>query len=124
MTTRCYFLALLVTAAVAGQATGADSVISKRVVYVGNAGTPRARAFEQFLRERFADVRVADREKFEPPSADDADVVLLDWSQRDNNSTNARSPFGPRESWSRPTVLLGSAGHLLAAPWRIIGGSG
>jgi hypothetical protein len=53
--------------------------------------------------------------------------VLLDWSQSDVDlakMAELESPLGPREKWNTPTVLLGSAGLLLAAPWELIGSYG
>ena len=43
----------------------------------------------------------------------------VSYSERD-----LKSPLGERNRWGKPTVLLGSAGHLLAAPWSVFGGSG
>lgn len=97
------------------------------LLYLGNAGTPRAEAFETFLSGQFESVRVADRDTFDPATVGDADVVLLDWSQRDvmiMKMDEITSPLGPRESWTTPTVLLGSAGLLIAAPWQTNGAYG
>ena len=102
----------------------AEGVIAKKVLYVGNASTPRAMAFEEFLRSHFAHVTVANRASFNAVEAADADVVLLDWSQQDTPVAKADSPLGPRDVWSTPTVLLGSAGLLLASSWEILGGGG
>jgi len=76
------------------------------------------------LKKHFKQATVADRERFDPTVAKEADVVLLDWSQRDTDIRSAKSPFGKLEDWSKPTVLLGSAGLLLAGQWQIIGGAG
>ena len=51
-------------------------------------------------------------------------VSLLDWSQDESRVGDAKSPFGKLEDWSKPTVLLGSAGLLLATQWQLIGGAG
>jgi hypothetical protein len=101
-----------------------ESVLPLHVLYVGNAKGPRASDYEAFLKKHFKRVTVADRERFDPASAKEADVVLLDWSQRDTDVRKAKSPFGKLEEWSKPTVLLGSAGLLLAGQWQIIGGAG
>jgi hypothetical protein len=124
---------LLVLGAVLA-AGGAGPEGPRRVLYVGNAGTDRAREYEAFLKEHFARVGVADRGRFDPAQAEGFDVVLLDWSQHDANpdgkfefpypERGLKSPLGPRSGWSKPTVLLGSAGHLLAAAWQVHGGSG
>ncbi len=95
-----------------------------RVMYLGNEGTPRATEFVEFLRTRFEQVAERNRDDFDGDAASAFDVVLLDWSQRDTDSEKATSPLGPRAEWSKPTVLLGSAGHLLATPWEIVGGAG
>jgi hypothetical protein len=106
----------------------------QRVLYVGNRGSPRAGEYARFLAEHFARVDVADRDGFDPGSAAAADVVVLEWSQQDARPDGRmefpyperalRSPLGERAGWFSPTVLLGSAGHLLAAPWQVHGGSG
>ena len=96
----------------------------RRVLFVGNEDTPRTRAFVELLEKHFASVRVAARKGFDPASVKDADVVLLDWSQRDANFSNDASPLGKRSEWNKPTVFLGSAGLLVAMRWQMIGGSG
>jgi len=50
--------------------------------------------------------------------------VLLDWSQSDSQLAKTPSPLGKIEEWSTPTVLLNSAGLLMAGQWQIIGGAG
>jgi hypothetical protein len=95
-----------------------------RVLYVGNADTPRGKDYADFLRRHCKSVDVANREGFDPARARPADVVLLDWSQSDPRTKPTKSPLGKREAWDKPTVLLGSAGHLLAAAWEVRGGSG
>ena len=101
--------------------------IDLRVLYLGNAGTPRAASYESFLTERFLDVDGAGRDGFDPLAAGEYDVVLLDWSQQDVDIMHMDaigSPLGPREAWTTPTVLLGSAGLLIASPWRTNGAYG
>jgi hypothetical protein len=98
--------------------------LPQRLLFVGNAQTQRTREFVAFFRKHFARVDVAEREGFDPGRARQADVVVLDWSQRDPRSKPPKSPLGKRELWDRPTVLLGSAGHLLAGAWEVRGGSG
>lgn len=96
-----------------------------RVMYVGNVGTPRAASYLAFLREHVDEAISVAREGFAGPGA--AMVVLLDWSQSDvdlDKMGAIESPLGPRDSWNTPTVLLGSAGLLLAGPWELIGSYG
>jgi hypothetical protein len=109
-----------------GLAAGAGAAAPQplRVLYVGNAKTARARDFAAFFRRHFAGVEVAERAGFDPRRARGADVVVLDWSQRDPRTRPLTSPLGRREKWAKPTVLLGSAGHLLAGAWEVHGGFG
>jgi hypothetical protein len=108
--------------AVAG-ASAAEGRLPLRVLYVGNDKV-RARAHAEFLKGHFAQVTVARRDGFTPAAARGADVVLLDWSQSEGDVKNARSPLGELEGWSKPTVLLGSAGLFMAGAWQVIGGAG
>ncbi len=139
---RWEFLAALLAAGVGvAQSAPANSASEQigarvRVLYVGNAETDRGRAYARFLGESFTLVKAVDRKTFDPNSAEAkaAEVVVLDWSQMDiehpavrdpgGYEAHLKSPLGRRDQWSKPTVLLGSAGHLLAAPWRVFGGSG
>jgi len=98
-----------------------------RLLYVGSSSSERAKSFESFLSARFESVRTAERESFDPEDVDEIDVALLDWSQGDiegRNLSELASPLGPRASWSVPTILLGSAGILIATPWGIRGSFG
>ena len=97
------------------------------VVYVGTADSQRANDYQRFLGRHFASVRIADRDSFDPASVGNADVVLLDWSQSDVDimkMAEIQSPLGERTTWKKPTVLLGSAGLLIASPWRTNGSYG
>lgn len=110
-------------------AARADEKQKLAVLYVGNTDTPRSRAFAAFLMENFERAEVAAREGFDPAKARSFDVVLLDWSQRDlkdlaSDMAKLKSPLGPREEWNTPTVLLGSAGLLIASPWQTNGAYG
>jgi hypothetical protein len=125
---------MIIGAGPARAADGPDPARSLRVLYAGNADTGRGRSYARFLDEHFQLVGSVDRESLDPRSASAADVVVLDWSQSDvrqqtggNGShpeSHLKSPLGERGRWDRPTVLLGSAGHLLAAPWKVFGGRG
>lgn len=117
-------LCLLLFVGLTSSLKAAEGLIAKRIIYLGNVGTARAKAFEDFLRGHFAEVTVADRSRFAPSSAKDADVVLLDWSGEDSDADTTDSPLGPREEWATPTVLLDCAGPMLARLWQINGGDG
>ncbi|MGO9468321.1 MAG: hypothetical protein ACLQIB_43300 [Isosphaeraceae bacterium] len=130
------FLLFLALASVKPAALADDEprARSLRLLYVGNTNTDRGRSYARFLGERFTLVGASDRKTFDPGSVGDVDVVVLDWSQSDIEhksvqkasefESDLKSPLGERSRWSQPTVLLGSAGHLLAAPWKVFGGSG
>jgi hypothetical protein len=80
--------------------------------------------FAQFLSEKFVSCKTAQRDDFDSELLDGMDVVLLDWSQSERGSREYESPIGPLEKWTKPTVLLGSAGLLVAKPWNVIGAAG
>lgn len=94
-----------------------------KILYVGNDSS-RAGEYTQFLQKRFQSVSKTSRDDFDPKLASDANVVLLDWSQSETKVGDAVSPFGRLEEWSKPTVLLGSAGLLFACSSEVIGGAG
>lgn len=138
MSARPWFLLALI---VLGARTRADeegdrsAKIDLSLLFVGtmkDAPTSRGRAartkdFVDVLTKEFASVNAVDRNGFDPASAKDVDVVLLDWSQSEVDLTKWRdlpSPLGEREAWSHPTVLLGSAGLLMTGPWQLKGGHG
>ncbi|HEV3443722.1 MAG TPA: hypothetical protein VG099_03715 [Gemmataceae bacterium] len=95
-------------------------LINLRVLYAGPSTTPRGRAFAKFLQKHFAKALAVERSKFDPPQAASFDVVLLDWSQNERPEKPI-PPLGPKQDWVKPTVLLGSAGLLLAQAWEIHG---
>jgi hypothetical protein len=97
-----------------------EKKLTLSVLYVGNPSTPRGRAYADFLARHFRKVEAAERKGFDAKRAEPFDVVVLDWSQQERTE-KPTSPFGPKESWSKPTVLLGSAGLLLADAWEIVG---
>lgn len=101
----------------------AKALADMKVLYVGRE---RADQFVPFLKENVAQVEAADRGGFKAADATDFDVVLLDWPQGGESSDLKKlaSPLGARDAWSKPTVLLGSAGLLVAASWETRGGIG
>jgi hypothetical protein len=135
---RCEFL-ITVALAITSSALADDrnaAPRSLRILYVGNADTDRGRSYASFLSEKFTLVGAQHRKAFDPRAVPDVDVIVLDWSQSDVDrgpssvrtrslpESDLKSPLGERSLWTKPTVLLGSAGHLLAAPWQVFGGSG
>jgi hypothetical protein len=97
-----------------------------KVLYVGNANSARAADFAAFLSTNVAQVEIAARYEFDPAKAGPFDVVLLDWSQSDSRGEfpPKKSPLGERNAWTKPTVLLGSAGLHMAIVWDVKGGFG
>jgi hypothetical protein len=93
------------------------------VLYVG---AERTAEYVPFLKENVGRVETRDRHTFKPADAAGFDVVLLDWPQRNNQEDlkNLHCPLGPRENWTKPTVLLGSAGLFVAVSWSLEGGIG
>lgn len=131
------FSRILVALAACGPCLAADDpkpALPQRIVYVGKPESDRARQHVAFLNGHFARVEAVDRDRLDPAATAAADVVILDWSQADAHgngpiefpypSRGLKSPLGPRGAWTKPTVLIGSAGHLLAACWEVHGGSG
>lgn len=116
--------AVAVVAAAVGHAHAIEFESPLRVVYLGDEGGERAASYQEFLREHFAHVDVVPRNGPHDAAIAEADVVLLDWPQGIDPFPPQKSPLGKREEWSKPTVLLGSAGLNLAVAWRLIGGSG
>ena len=95
------------------------------ILYLGSQqDQQRSDAFVEYLSSRFTRCLGVTRDGFHREMLTDIDVVILDWSQRERRSKKYESPLGSVESWETPTVLLGSAGHLIAGPWSVIGGSG
>jgi hypothetical protein len=121
---RLFSFAVITLATLASSVAAAPLDFPRRVLFIGNEDTPRTKAFVELLEKHFAEVRVAGRKDFDPASAADVDVVLLDWSQREAKFPNDPSPLGERSLWKKPTVFLGSAGLLVAVQWQIVGGSG
>src|SRR5688500_9684817 len=88
-----------------------------KILYLGDTTSPRAQHFDGFLRENVAHVKVMPRDGFKQSDAEGFDVVLLDWPQSDTARDERKkgfSPLGARATWTKPTVLLGSAGLNLA----------
>jgi hypothetical protein len=102
----------------------AHDKLPQKLLFVGEtAHAERAREFTGFLARHFASVVATTHEAFTPAAAAAADVVLLDWHQ-DGSKGRGPSPLGAFEDWSKPLVLLGSAGMDTAVAWNVFGGVG
>ena len=84
----------------------------------------RTKSFADFLSQRFELCLVENRADFKSALPGDVDVVILDWPQSERRSNDGQSPVGPLKTWETPTVLLGSAGLLMAEAWNVIGDAG
>jgi hypothetical protein len=124
----CLTLAAMLGLTACATAAETPKKMELNILYVGNASTPRGKAYAEFLRRHFRRVAAAERKEFDPRQAAAFDVVVLDWSQNDRPRSDQPqkpvSPLGPKEAWDKPTVLLGSAGLLLAEAWEINGAIG
>lgn len=117
---RSVCIGLLTLLGLAGLAVAEPEKADLRVLYIGDVSGARGKAYARFLEQHFRHSEAIGRKGFDPKQAATFDVVLLDWSQRERPE-KPTSPLGPREAWDRPTVLLGSAGLLLAEAWEIHG---
>lgn len=101
----------------------ANELAELNILYIGKERTSE---YVRFLEENVAHVTAIDRAEFDAAYGASFDVVLLDWPQnrKAHDMRNLISPLGKREEWSRPTVLLGSAGVNLAVSWELRGGIG
>lgn len=95
------------------------------ILYLGRQhDEKRTESFVEFLSTKFIRCTAAKREEFDAQMLQGIDVVLLDWSQQERVSSDYDCPIGHLEKWQTPTVLLGSAGLIIAGPWSVIGGAG
>jgi len=118
--------ALLVCFSLLGLVARGAEKVPLDVLYIGEVSSERGRAFKDFLEQHFQSVRTAPIIESDSVDAGDVDVVLLDWAQNgtDFGMPKSTSPLGKREQWSKPTVLMNSAGLLMAMRWNLIGGGG
>jgi hypothetical protein len=97
------------------------------VLYVGEPpSSVRAKQVTTFLEKNCGRTEAVARKGLRPEQTEGFDVVLLDWPQSDKTEQEREqgSPVGARSNWSKPTVLLGSAGLNMAIVWKVRGGSG
>ena len=124
LTMKCLFALAsgLLAMALATNLFAAEIQLPQRVLYIGHRGAD----FEPLLKRHFAHAQIVSRTEFRPATAQDFDVVLLDWPQSEEARADrsGKSPLGARAEWNKPTVLLGSAGLNLAVVWKLKGGSG
>ncbi len=118
-------LVVCLIAVVAPPSSFGSEKLPLRVLYLSRQNDEsRTTSFADFLAEKFASCKTVGRDDFTSDNLDGIDVVLLDWSQSERASREYKSPIGPLEKWTTPTVLLGSAGLLIAKPWNVIGDAG
>jgi hypothetical protein len=94
-----------------------------KVLYAGNADSPRAKDFTSFLEEHSFKVTPMDLGKLRDADAKGYDVVIVDWTSiypRDKDGKINRGDEAPGMSmppaaqlsreFDRPTILIGAAG--------------
>ncbi len=121
-----YFLTTVCLGVCCATAVDASDAVEKlpiRVLYLGE-DPQRLDDFKKFFQSHFVSATGMSHGDFEVANAKEFDVVVLDWSQSEATPRTAVSPLGEREQWSTPTVMLNSAGLLMAGVWEIAGGSG
>jgi hypothetical protein len=97
-----------------------------KVLYIGDGPAETDKSYTAFLKSSVKEVESVSRDKFKTSAAAPFDVVVLQWRQSGGaaGSWSQGSPLGKREEWSKPTVLLGSAGLNVAVSWKVRAGSG
>lgn len=116
-------IVVLFAAALVQANAHAKDLSELKLLYIGSERTGE---FVTFLKSKVAQMETRPRADFKVTDANGFDVVLLDWPQtgkREDFPPKA-SPLGVREGWTKPTVLLGSAGLNLAVAWKMKGGIG
>ena len=105
-----------------GSAAAAKELAEMRILFLGE----RSAVFSEFLKSKVARIETRSHVGFNVADAEAFDVVLLDWPQSAENREMRKltSPLGKRDGWTKPTVLLGSAGLNLAVAWQMKGGVG
>ncbi len=93
-----------------------------KVLFVGELGSERTKAFTGFLSQHVKMVTVAPLDGSAPALAKDADVVVLDWQI--HRDFEPKFPLGKRALWDKPLVSIGSSYLHLSNEWRLSGGYG
>ena len=106
------------------------------IVFVTDDTIPgRTHAFASWLAPQVAGFQVVTYSATSTPATaavSAGDVVLLDWNQHDvppsahwdEDESRFPNPLGARAAWAKPTVLLGSAGLMVAETWAVAGDRG
>ena len=121
----CGLILLGVLASPTNGSANDSAKLPLKVLYLSRSNdVARTKSFADFLSQRFELCLVEKRSDFKSALARDIDVVIIDWPQSERDSNDGRSPVGPLKTWKTPTVLLGSAGLLMAKAWNVIGDAG
>ena len=118
-----HLIVVLFAAALVQATARAKDLSELKLLYIGSERTVE---FVTFLKSKVVQIETRPRADFKVADANSFDVVLLDWPQtgRQEDFPPKASPLGARENWTKPTVLLGSAGLNLAVMWQMKGGIG
>jgi hypothetical protein len=104
-----------------------------RVLVLAEPDTARGKDLQAFFAARFAAARAADRWTWDRAVLAETDLVVVDWPQSDgisrwmlkgDKTAERACPLGARAEWTKPTLLLGSAGLNLAWAWDVKGAFG
>jgi hypothetical protein len=83
------------------------------ILYAGESGSAREKAFVEFLAPLFAKVEAIDLAKLDPKSAADYDVVIADWKRRyprPPEGTWDSAPGSLSRELAKPIVMIGAVG--------------
>src|SRR5690349_5633677 len=118
MKTATFFITVTLSLLPIASPISAKELKELSLLYVGSE---RSSEFVPFLQEHVSRVETRARQGFTVADAAPFDVVVLDWPQtgRQEDFPPKISPLGKREEWTKPTVLLGSAGLNLAVVWKL-----
>jgi hypothetical protein len=90
------------------------------VLYAGEPGNPREKAFTEFLGGHFKKVDSISLEKLSEQSAKGYDVVVADWrryySEKRDEMGKGRAKVTLPTDWSRPTIMIGAVNGELTRP--------
>ncbi len=99
----------------AQDSSAAQKKIKLKIIYFGHPGSERERAFVDFLRKHFTEVRQADLATFGGRRVPGADVVILDYDGDYFATSKIKPPrVSFRTNYDQPTVTLGVFGAMIS----------
>lgn len=109
------------------QETSHDPVQPLSVLYAGSLSTARAKAFAQWLAQRFTRVESVELASLTQARARDFDVVVADWKRRYVKGADGRVEFDPHvqqpyelpADFEKPVVMIGPVAGEIAPETKI-----